>query len=325
MDDCGNCAIPGSNKWNDCKINFATLDVYEIDKIQSDYVQVRFYNDDIVKPKEGEVTTAVASTCKLIGKTANYSFGSVQKRQGFLKLGIEDPPPGSYKVRCQVSSVVVETGANDILSIYDSLDVEIVNAKITDGTERDTKQVNLTTNLNHPDLRKVEKVYCFYRKAKNLQGGLMPNAKFTTDKSRINCGEFTPNGGGVYQFGVLLVNSKHGVKHPDLNIVEEVITTGGPKVKKAFFKNNYGAVAIKFSTNIQGVPKDCKGVFSQNIFGSNPECSGKANVLLVRLDADNKVNNGSKITLKPGNGIKELKSEEDYSPEAKGQCCHDFE
>ena len=37
--------------------------------------------------------------------------------------------------------------------------------------------------------------------------------------------------------------------------------------KKAFFRNNFGAVAIKFNTNIQGVNKDCSGIFKERIFG----------------------------------------------------------
>ena len=56
-------------------------------------------------------------------------------------------------------------------------------------------------------------------------------------------------------------------RHPQLSIVERVISTGGPVAKKAFFRNNFGAVAIKFNTNIQGVNKDCSGIFKERIFG----------------------------------------------------------
>ena len=186
-----------------CQLNFATLDVYQFDKMRSSYVQVRFYNDKIKK----ENTTNY--NCEIIMGDERHKFESVGARKGFLKLGIEDPPTGSYKVSCNGAGEAFETGKNDVLDIVNSLDVEVLSAQVSG--EEETKTVKLSVNINNVG-SKVEDVYCFYRKSKNLKGALMTNAKFVSDKSTIDCGEFSPNGGGVYQFGALLVQSKEGLK-----------------------------------------------------------------------------------------------------------------
>ena len=51
-------------------------------------------------------------------------------------------------------------------------------------------------------------------------------------------------------------------------MIEKVTRTGGPKAKRGFFTKNFGSVGIKFDTNIQGVAKDCAGIFrSLDVFG----------------------------------------------------------
>ena len=51
-------------------------------------------------------------------------------------------------------------------------------------------------------------------------------------------------------------------------MIEKVTRTGGPKAKIGFFTKNFGSVGIKFDTNIQGVAKDCAGIFrSLDVFG----------------------------------------------------------
>ena len=187
-----------------CQLNFATLDVYQFDKIRSSYVQVRFYNDKI--QKKGNNTNY---NCEIIMGDEKHKFESVDVRKGFLKLGIKDPPTGTYKVSCKGAGEAFETGKNDFLDIFNSLDVEVLSAEVSG--EEETKTVKLSVNVNNIGSN-VEEVYCFYRKSKNLKGALMTNAKFVSDKSTIDCGEFSPNGGGVYQFGALLVQSKEGLK-----------------------------------------------------------------------------------------------------------------
>ena len=51
---------------------------------------------------------------------------------------------------------------------------------------------------------------------------------------------------------------------------------------------------------------------------TGPICSAKANVLEVILGDDNSVQNGSVFRFVKGNGVKELKAEKDFAPEATG-------
>ena len=240
----------------------------------SNYVQVRLQHDGI--KKKGNVTSYNCFLVNTLASAAstNIKFGDAVVRKGFIKLGVENPPTGTYKIKCygKQSDLVYETGENHLLNIYNSLDVEVTSVEVTE--QNNTKSLTIFTNLNQPNADNIEDVFCFYRKAKNLQGSLMTNAKFVNSKSEIDCGQFSPNGGGVYQFGVLLQQSKQGLRNPQLSVAEQVISTGGPVARRAFFKNNFGSVAISFNKNIQGVDKNCDGIFtSVDVFG-------KGNIIL---------------------------------------------
>ena len=50
----------------------------------------------------------------------------------------------------------------------------------------------------------------------------------------------------------------------------------------------------------------------------DPECVGRANLLVVKLGENNKVKNSTVLTLKTGNGIKQLKAQDNYDYEASG-------
>lgn len=136
------------------------------------------------------------------------------------------------------------------------------------------------------------------------------------------------------------------LRNPRLSVTELVTTTKGPVAKKAHFAKNYAALVIKFSKNIQGVAEDCGKIFSgsslilasavdkllgkglifpkssaimiKTLFCLGPTCSSKANILEVVLGESAEVKNGTVLRLAEGNGIKELKAEDDFAPEATG-------
>ena len=99
----------------------------------------------------------------------------------------------------------------DIVSHRLHVCAQVTAAEVTEA-ENGTKSVTIVSSLNHVNEDSIEEVFCFYRKAKNLKGGLMTDAKFVGNKNQIDCGVFKPNGGGVYQFGILLTQSKRSLK-----------------------------------------------------------------------------------------------------------------
>ena len=224
-DDCGVCQVKGAGQWNACRKNFVSLDGYNVDKILSSFVQVSLL-DDGIKNKTKEPWTLKESVleknwkCMLEDYKNNEisrRFDSVLIKKGSIKLGIEDPPKGSYRVKCffKPMDFIYETGENDILTIANSLDI-VVNSITTQEDSNGTNSVQINADLNHQD---IDKVYCFYRKAKNLKGSLMLDSRIINNKmtetekvTEIDCGEFNPNGGGVYQFGILLTQSKQSLR-----------------------------------------------------------------------------------------------------------------
>ena len=68
-------------------------------------------------------------------------------------------------------------------------------------------QVNLKV-MNLPT--KVDELACLYRKSSSLEGGLMRDTIVKGDS--VDCGTFNPMGGGIYQFGVVLVPSTQAVR-----------------------------------------------------------------------------------------------------------------
>ena len=316
MDDCGQCASPNSTSWNSCKKNFATLSSYTIDKMESDYVEIRLLHDDFNRKIS-------MKQCNLndVRGTNRINFEDVEVKKGFVKLGVNNTAAGSYYVICStVDDVQYETGQNDILNIFNSLDVKVLSVEVSEGSEEGSQSVKIVTDLNQPNEDSVDEVFCFYRKAKNLKGSLFTNAKYLRNISTVECGEFTPLGGGVYQFGVLLTQSKYGFRNPQMSIIEKILVTGGPVAKRGFFLKNFGGVGIKFSTNIQGVDEKCAGIFTSqsSLIGQDPTCVGKANILEVNLGSDHLINNGTVLTLAPDNGIQELKADPNSAVDAGG-------
>ena len=57
---------------------------------------------------------------------------------------------------------------------------------------------------------KVDELACLYRKSSSLEGGLMRDT--TVKGESVDCGTFNPMGGGIYQFGVVLVPSTRAVR-----------------------------------------------------------------------------------------------------------------
>lgn len=55
-----------------------------------------------------------------------------------------------------------------------------------------------------------------------------------------------------------------------------------------------------------------------NVMFVDPKCAGKADMLIVTLGSGHSVKLGTKLTLKTGNNIRELKSEQNYGEEASG-------
>ena len=110
---------------------------------------------------------------------------------------------------------IYETGENDVLTIVNSLDV-VVNGIIAQADSSGNNSVLINVDINHQD---IDKIYCFYRKAKNLKGSLLLDSRIINEKltktekeTEINCGEFNPNGGGIYQIGILLTQSKQSLR-----------------------------------------------------------------------------------------------------------------
>ena len=168
---------------------------------------------------------------------------------------------GKFFVKCRLSTknkteVVYETGQNDFFHIYDSLSLspESVTVEEYNGTRVVELQVS-----NIP--AEAEEIACFYRKAKTLKGKLMTNAR-VSNGSRVDCGAFNPTGGGIYQFGAVLLPTKKAIGNPQVSVVEYVITAGGPVPRRAALTKNLGSVAIRFNKNIQGVTEDCGTVFT---------------------------------------------------------------
>ena len=216
------CQEPGSEQWNACRKNFVSLDGYIVDKISSSFVQIRLLDEGIKnKTKEPwnlkESVLEQAWKCMLEDYNNNeisHRFDSILIKKGFIKLGIENPPSGSYRVKCffKPMDFIYETGENDKLTIVNSLDV-VVNSPY--ALPPGNKSLLINVDLNH---EAIEKVYCFYRKAKNLKGSLMLNSRIynqkltkTEKETEINCGEYNPSG-GVYQVGVLLTQSKQSLR-----------------------------------------------------------------------------------------------------------------
>ena len=221
-DDCGVCGAPGGDTWNKaCGKNFVSLDAYSVDKIRSSFVQISLLDDNIKNKTEepwNQKESAFEKNWKCMVESyqnneISYQFQSILIKKGFIKLGIDNPPTGSYRVKCffKPTDYVYETGENDILTIYNSLDVVVSDIKILEDSNG-TKSVKINAELNQPDTVDLQDVYCFYRKAKNLKGSLMLNTKRLQETSEIDCGEFKPNGGGVYQFGLLLTQSKQSLR-----------------------------------------------------------------------------------------------------------------
>lgn len=288
-----------------------------MDKIESTWVEIRLVHEDFDKK------TSMAA-CELENTLDGNKIAidlkdtdNFKARKGFVKLATDNPPSGSYKVMCMNSAgKVYETGRNDIFQVLNSLDVEVVSVDVKKSNE--SHSVKMVVNLNQPNEASIDEVFCFHRKAKNLRGSLFLNARLLRNISTVDCGEFSPSGGGVYQFGVLLSQSKAGFRSPQLQVLEQVLTTGGPVTKRGFFKKN-GDIAIKFNTNIQGVRKDCSGIFqSTQVFGKDPECVGKANILEIKLGSNHEVVNGTQVSLAVGNGVQELKAEGSFAVEATG-------
>ena len=224
-DDCGVCQAPGSEQWNACRKNFVSLDGYIVDKISSSFVQIRMLDEGIKnKTKEPwnlkESVLEQAWKCMLEDYNNNeisHRFDSILIKKGFIKLGIENPPSGSYRVKCffKPMDFIYETGENDLLTIVNSLDV-VVNGIIAQADSSGNNSVLINVDLNHQD---IDKIYCFYRKAKNLKGSLLLDSRIINEKltktekeTEINCGEFNPNGGGIYQIGILLTQSKQSLR-----------------------------------------------------------------------------------------------------------------
>ena len=129
-DDCGSCAVPGSSAWNAAcssgQRKFARLETSVIDKIRSTYSEVRLKHEDFNKKNGKKYNCFLEDTATDKNK---FQFVDVEIGNGFIKLGKENPPSGSYKVRCyEEPDMVYETGENDILNIYNSLDVQVRHA-----------------------------------------------------------------------------------------------------------------------------------------------------------------------------------------------------
>ena len=332
LDDCGVCGAPNSATWNSCRKKFSKLDGYKADTMVSKYIQVQLINDEIAK----KTFRNPRCTLKSAESGNEIKFDKQEIRKGLVKLEIDSPPTGKFFVKCNLTlknktEVVYETGQNDFFHIYDSL--SLVPESIFIDENNGTRVVELEV-ANIPS--EAEEIACFYRKAKTLKGKLMTNAR-VSNRTKVDCGAFNPTGGGIYQFGAVLLPNKKAIGNPQVSVVEEVITAGGPVPTKAFLTKNLGAVAVKFNKNIQGVGSDCRSVFdSLKLLGkgliqfyifstfnngklfADPSCSERADMLIVTLGSDHSVKLGTTLTLKTGNNIRELKSEADYGEEAKG-------
>ena len=162
----------------------------------------------------------------------------------------------------------------------------------------------------------------------------------TDEESIVDCGTFDPMGGGIFQFGLVLVASSTAVierlwskfdfisltqvSNPRLSVQESTLTTPAPNPTSASFAKNLNAIVVSFDRNIQAKePKlsSCDGIFTADtlgLLGESPSCSVKADEVVITLGDGLSVKFSDELTLAPGNGITELQSEPEYSSEALG-------
>ena len=264
QDDCGVCGSPGGDSWNSCRKKFSRLDGYKADTMVSNYIQVQLINKEINKKR---FRTPRCSLNSVETTSRPIPFTKQEVRRGLVKLELDSPPTGKFIVRCSLAmknktEVVYETGQNDLFQVYNSL----LLSPLSVAVEEDNGTRTVELQVENIPAEAVE-IACFYRKAKSLKGNLMTNAR-VHNKTKVDCGSFNPTGGGVYQFGAVLLPNKKAIRNPKVSVVEYVITADGPVPRKAFLTKDLGSVAIKFSKNIQGVRKTCQSVFaSLNILG----------------------------------------------------------
>ena len=150
-------------------------------------------------------------------------FPPAQVRKGFVLLGLSSPPVGKYLVKCTLQasspdgtngtsgSVTLETGQNSLLTVVDSYKVEVQGVTLEQEEKGRRVRINATGVS-----KETSSLACFYRKATTLEGGLLRDTTVSKpaggDLSSVDCGTFDPMGGGVFQFGLVLVASSNAVR-----------------------------------------------------------------------------------------------------------------